>query len=379
MPAVACACTTATDCQTHGFDSRLLQQPPWWSNACPSGEAPTEPTGDCRPCPAGTKQESDPLDGRQRCVSCPLQSLQPRAGQTTCLQCPSEGVDCRNQRAIEVLEGYYMSPRDASLGENISVWRCALEKPCRGGTESGDASCAPGHEGPLCGVCVFNATQGQHGGNHTYNRYYRGREQCEACPIDDTDSVTQTSIIFGNVGVAFVLLSGAYLLRGLAHERRRMARHSARERAPLLWRACRAPLRKLRALLSSRFVSYSTFARIALGFCQCLSVQRRFVKVSWPRGFLDFLGLLDQLTFDIFDLASAECALGRRLGFHYELIVTLATPLALLLMLLVLALVLLACVGRRRRSLTNWPQIWDLGTPRPSLAPPGTRGPAVRC
>ena len=53
---------------------------------------------------------------------------------------------------------------------------------------------------------------------------------------------------------------------------------------------------------------------------------------------------------------------GGRLGFHIELVATLATPLLLLLLLVLLASLLAPFSGRRYglRTLATWPQIWDL-------------------
>ena len=105
----------------------------------------------------------------------------------------------------------------------------------------------------------------------------------------------------------------------------------------------------------------SAVARCAMGFCQCLSVHRRFLRVRWPTEFLDFLKLLDQLTLDLFGLVPAECAVGR-IGYYTELLLTLFMPVAVLLVLFAYASLLAPCARRRcsLRSLRSWPQVWDL-------------------
>ena len=47
-------------------------------------------------------------------------------------------------------------------------------------------------------------------------------------------------------------------------------------------------------LASSRIVTSAALLRIALGYCQCLSMVRRFLHVRWPRSFIAFLMALDQ-------------------------------------------------------------------------------------
>ena len=71
---------------------------------------------------------------------------------------------------------------------------------------------------------------------------------------------------------------------------------------------------------------------------------------------------MDIFSIDILTLVPAECAVGQRLGFHYELVVSLASPFVFLIVLLLLA-VLVAPLADRPcswRSLSRWPQIWDL-------------------
>lgn len=52
--------------------------------------------------------------------------------------------------------------------------RCPMRKACLGTTTPGEASCAPGHTGPLCGLCD--------------DGYYKGNEGCELCPTVDSSN-----------------------------------------------------------------------------------------------------------------------------------------------------------------------------------------------
>ena len=115
--------------------------PPWFSMPCPAGSEPTRPDGVCRECPPGQFQERD-TSGRQKCRVCQNGFVQPYAAQTTCMACPLVGINCRNRAEVEVIPGFYMDADDRI--DNITVWPCAREQACKGGTQLGNQSCAEG-------------------------------------------------------------------------------------------------------------------------------------------------------------------------------------------------------------------------------------------
>lgn len=120
---------------------------------------------------------------------------------------------------------------------------------------------------------------------------------------------------------------------------------------------------KLASVLYQRIVTGAAISRIALGYCQCVSMHRRFLRVRWPDLFSRFLMGLDQLTLEIFDLIPAECALEQRLGFDIELYATLLTPAFLMLVLIALAVTLAPAAKKgccSLHALADWPHIWDL-------------------
>ena len=199
--------------------------------------------------------------------------------------------------------------------------------------------------GPLCGTCKAN--------------YFRSRLQCLPCAgyAGRSGSVADSLAILSGAAAIVITLTTVYLIRG----GRAVSRKAAITSSAFGVRC--SNLSKLASLLYQRIVTGAAIARIALGYSQCLSMQRRFLRVRWPHLFERFLMVLDQLTLEIFDLVPAECALGRRLGFNIELYATLTSPFILLVGLLVLAF-LLAPLAKQGccslRSLANWPQIWDL-------------------
>ena len=305
------------------------------------GHEPRPPDGACTACAPGSFEERDAsISGRQQCRACENGFVQPYAAQTSCLECPSDRVNCDTRAEIDVRPGYYRVA-EATV-TNISVWRCARDSACNGGPTAGNESCADGHDGPLCGTCKRG--------------YYRGRLRCEACADVESNgsSLEQSIIILATVSILVIGLAALYLAfsgRALPH----VANTSSTSRGRLWVRVT-----TLLSLVHARLITGGALLRILLGYCQCLGMMRRFLRVRWPRSFLRFLEVLDQLTLEVFDLVPAECALDRPLGYHIELIATLVTPVALMLALLVLGAIVALCTRRSLRTLLNWPQIWDL-------------------
>ena len=271
--------------------------------------------------------------------------MQPYEAQTSCLIAPVSGVDLGSKDEIRVLPFYYM--RAEQTVTNISVWRCARDQACEGGSIAGNESCAAGHEGDLCGTCK--------------PKHYRGRLQCEPC-VDisgqgsNSHAVTQSIIILSTVGVLVIGLAALYLAFN-----RRASPHSTKSSSarPVGLSRMWAQATTLFSLVHARLVTGGVIFRILLGYCQCLSMTRRYLRVLWPAKFLRFLEALDQLTLEVFDLVPAECAFGP-LGYHIELIATLVTPVALMLALFMLGAIVSLCTRRSLCKLFNWPQIWDL-------------------
>ena len=190
---------------------------------------------------------------------------------------------------------------------NISVWRCARDRACDG-VVAGNESCAAGHTGPLCGTCKPN--------------HYRGRLQCEPC-VDisgqgsNSHAVTQSIIILSTVGVLVIGLAALYLaFSGRASPHSTTSSSARPAGLSRMW----AQATTLFSLVHARLITGGVIFRILLGYCQCLGMTRRYLRVVWPEKFLRFLEVLDQLTLEVFDLVPAECAIGHSLGYDIELI-----------------------------------------------------------
>ena len=260
--------------------------PPWWLVQCddgyePNADASRAQIGECVPCPAGTKQETDSLSGRQQCRVCENGYIQPYPAQIACLQCDplgQGGINCRNKAEIDLLPGYYMSAQERVT--DITAWRCAREDACAGGILSAnETGCAPGHEGVLCGACM--------------KLHYRGRLRCEPCANFEgrAISVQQTVTILIVYTLIIAGLAAVYLMQDDGQPTRTVK--WVQQCTGKFWKG---RLVKLLSLSHARLITSSTLFRILLGFSQCISMGRRYLRVRWPKIFLDFLAGLDQVS-----------------------------------------------------------------------------------
>ena len=71
--------------------------------------------------------------------------------------------------------------------------------------------------------------------------------------------------------------------------------------------------------ISVRPPQISAIFKIGLGLVQCLSTLRCFSKVRWPDSFAALIQAVDLFLIEAFSVVPAECIVGRRLGFFYEL------------------------------------------------------------
>ena len=119
-----------------------------------------------------------------------------------------------------------------------------------------------------------------------------------------------------------------------------------------------------RSLIALHFFPICTsLAKVLISFCQCLGTIKRLDRVKWPHLFVDFMERLDFLNLELFSVVPAECVMGDRLGFMFELLATVLLPIIMFAAaLLVLIVIRLAKMfGRAFSSSTSF------YSPMPSL------------
>ena len=95
----------------------------------------------------------------------------------------------------------------------------------------------------------------------------------------------------------------------------------------------------------------SAIFKIGLGLVQCLSTLRCFSKVRWPDSFAALIQAVDLFLIEAFSVVPAECIVGRRLGFFYELCAMLTLPLITFFVVMLMALLVYGCELHANRGL----------------------------
>jgi len=196
---------------------------------------------------------------------------------------------------IEV-EGDVVVSNDTSPdAEMLSPVRCTNPQGCLEG-----GSCALGHFGPLCGLCIKG--------------YTHGHSRCYACADIQGKDAMGTMITLGVVAVTSLVLAILYLRRSPTGTRHTTSSNSN--------------FARFRALIDpSKLNTAATLLKIAIGHAQCMTSLGRFERVSWPPVFRKFLELFDNFTLEVFEFIPVDCVLDEPLKFHQKLVVTLLVPL----------------------------------------------------
>jgi hypothetical protein len=124
------------------FDKRLLKDKGWF-------EAKQQFNFKFRHCNVGEKWDSD-TPTRHSCTVCyDSYSLLPNLDNiiTSCNPCPKGALKCYSNQII-------LKPNTWRLSDDVvDIFDCPRFGACRGGNYSGNAACAIGYEGVLCGTC----------------------------------------------------------------------------------------------------------------------------------------------------------------------------------------------------------------------------------
>ena len=316
----------------------------------------------CDPCPAGEfGTDENECTGLRACKPCPSRTLQPLTGGTSCLECPADGVDCYEQAELRVLPGWFLADADrlddmlrdapathrrhltSSSAEaggvgvtaaNLSLVLCPRRVSCLGGNAANATAsmCAPGHTGPLCGMCEPG-------------RYRGSKGECVECSSD-----ASRSLAFCVGGAVLVLLLACVYLRvTFGRAARAPQRPSDEEKSrPRLGRTPSSEeerptaARVMVAKLGPKMRRSASLGKILLAYFQVLNAFSQLPSVRWPDGFSEYLDVLAPFSFQIFSAAPIGCRAGLDIGFYHELLSLLLLPPLLATIVVVLA-VLVAC------------------------------------
>ena len=294
-------------------------------------------------CEPGWLLSKESITGLRTCVPCAPNTLQPLPGQLSCVPCPDQGVDCTMQDRVQLYPGWFRPNTTQPNDENTSLdgdtivnpVRCTIREGCLGGPNVSDASCAEGHEGPLCGAC----TEG----------YYMGARGCKTCEEQEGGSSIGLYVSCGALTVA-LLFCFFYVVeyKGLekaqraseADQRRSMgpavgsgARHGAAGLCESAlgrlrqWPQCDARVGMLLAQLSRRARSLGTTGKILLSLFQQLNSFRELRSIRWPDLFAKYLEWISPLSFDFLAALPIDCFVAKPLTLAQHIGAMMLMPL----------------------------------------------------
>ena len=251
--------------------------------------------------------------------------------------------------------------------QSLSLTLCPQRDSCLGGDNS---SCAAGHAGPLCGLCVEG--------------FYQSRDGCAACSADAATTIA----IYGSGAVLAALLAFVYMAAQLSRRQDRRAADPAASAAPADSTAAsaagadddrkrRGPLATLLSRIAHRARSAGTIGKILLAYFQVLHTFSQLPSIAWPPLFERYLAHLAVFSFQVFSAYPLSCVLDIHVDFEVELLAVLLLPVGGALLVLLLAWLAAQCtLPKQERGLravaaraeTTTLQLWLMLLLYPSLA-----------
>jgi len=289
-----------------------------------------------------------------KCVTCVSLHENANAEMTNCTA-PGVTLD-----TIPVMPGHWrQNPRA------LYVRMCDLEEACLGGGLAGDASCADGHTGPLCDLCVKDPL------------HFGGRgEPCQSCSDAGDPMETITFYIIGGVVVllALVLATAFWKRRGAkvpaapkkeeeaGVEKYQGAKHLAQKavtegvvKGTIQGAAGTVTITEANNLATLAAVGATVGAtvasvvnslgvkiRILISLSQVVSQLDVIFDISYPAFYTTILEGLKNINIQV-NLLPFGCVLPLLDNFIFDLVLKTATPIILVLLLSFASTVLRAC------------------------------------
>jgi len=296
-----------------------------------------------------TNDSSRVAAGAFECVPC--MSIHSGPGEMTNCTAPGVTLD-----TIPVMPGHWrQNPRA------LYVRKCDLEEACLGAELAGDVSCADGHTGPLCDLCVKDPL------------HFGGRgSPCQSCSDAGNPMETITFYIIGGVVVllAVVLATAICKRRGAkvpavpkkeeeaGVEKYQGAKHLAQKAVTegvvkgMLQEAAGTDTMTEANKVTTLAAAGATFAsvmsslgvkiRILISLIQVVSQLDVIFDITYPAFYTAILEGLKNINIQV-NLLPFGCVLPLLDNFIFDLVLKTATPIILVLLLSFASTVLRAC------------------------------------
>lgn len=237
-----------------------------------------------------------------KCLFCPVGSYSLAVG-TECTECQSLGSVRRCEgKDIDLKAGYWRRHP-----QSHAILPCPGElNGCAGGTNTGDASCALGYEGPLCSVC----SEG----------YFLSGRVCQAC--SNTKKMPPAAVLFIIVGS--VLLAAALVVL-LYHANRAITANIAiiiqHMYNTVLW-------------MEAELKDVGSEVKIVITTLQICSVMPVSMNVAFPASFARYLSAVSALNLNVMSVVPINCGSGSY-NFIDKLVMMTLAPIGFSLLLLI--------------------------------------------
>eukprot|EP00900_Chrysochromulina_parva_P018460 jgi/Chrpa1/26615/Chrysochromulina_OHIO_Genome00026808-RA len=215
---------------------------------------------------------------------------------------------------IPVVRGYW---RQNPRAQYVRI--CDLEKACLGGEIAGDTSCADGHTGPVCDLCVQDPLH--FGGRGT---------PCQLCSGVGNPVFT---ITFYAVGGVVVLLATALVMAICKRRATRVAKLPQGQAASRIEESTKnlAALVGISEAKSSRLAkalvgSFGVKIRILISLVQVVGQQGLIFDVTYPAFYTEILKSISNINIP-FQLLPFGCIFPSLNNFIFDLVLKTATPI----------------------------------------------------
>jgi hypothetical protein len=222
---------------------------------------------------------------------------------------------------LPVAPGFWRQHRGSRF-----VRRCQIEDVCLGGTLAGDASCRPGHRGPLCAACV---TEPQHYGG-------RGRV-CRPCSGAGDERLTLALLA---IGIALLLALFVALYSKCKREANTFVRDVYSSKGSFRGGTSLKTILKKRAEnvkakhshMAAVLASFGVKGRILISLFQVVTMTQSTFNIPYPDFYSRMLDWSRSVNLPI-DVLPFGCVLPSANSFLFHLVSVTVTPLVVVLTL----------------------------------------------
>lgn len=238
------------------------------------------------------------------CTACPAGSYNiDTVDASTCTKCVGiEGILTCYADTIVVSTGYWRR-----YPTNHAVLACNMQGNCVGQNATGDASCAVGYSGPLCGVCT--------------DGYYLSENACRPCDGGTSGALPRNVLAALLLVICILLFSLACAFYRYVYVPPNILEKLAKENRSL------STMQLLYLWCKMKYHAFVVKFKIIAANIQIITSTANTFKVSWPSSFVGFNYSMGILNFNVGGIFSFGCSM--QYDFFAKLVTVTLMPLGI--------------------------------------------------